>query len=90
MPAVSYLIVRAMMGGGLLPTDPICAFAILLEASMPSAQNLVLLMQLREFTQPLAARTARLLLSQYTISIIPITLWITIWCSWLGIGPVSA
>lgn len=44
---------------------------------MPSAQNLVLLAQLRRGTQPLAPRLAALLLRLYAVAIIPVTLWMT-------------
>jgi hypothetical protein len=45
---------------------------------MPSAQNLVLLAQLRRGTQPLAPRMAALLLRLYTFAIVPVTLWMTL------------
>jgi hypothetical protein len=48
------------------------------EAAMPSAQNLVLLSQLRASTQPLAGMLANLLLSQYALSVVPITLWMAV------------
>ena len=48
---------------------------------MPSAQNLVLLMQLRKSTQPLAPRMAALLLRIYAFAIVPVTAWITIFMS---------
>jgi hypothetical protein len=50
---------------------------------MPSAQNLVLLMQLRPATQPLAPRMAALLLRLYVLAIVPVTLWVTVFVSGL-------
>ena len=46
---------------------------------MPSAQNLVLLAQLRRGTQPLAPRMAALLLRLYAVAVIPVTLWMTLY-----------
>lgn len=86
VPAATYLLVQGMTALGLLPADPLATFAILLQASMPTAQNLVLLCQLRDFTQPLAERTARILLIQYTLSIPFITFWIGTWFKVLGIS----
>ena len=51
------------------------------QSAMPSAQNLVLLMQLRKSTQPLAPRMAALLLRIYAVAIIPVTAWITVFMS---------
>ena len=48
------------------------------QSAMPSAQNLVLLMQLRKSTQPLAPRMAALLLRIYAVAVIPVTAWITV------------
>lgn len=48
------------------------------QGAMPSAQNLVLLAQLRRGTQPLAPRMAALLLRLYTFAIVPVTLWMTL------------
>ena len=53
---------------------------------MPSAQNLVLLMQLRPATQPLAPRMAALLLRLYVLAIIPVTLWVTIFVAGLPLN----
>lgn len=55
------------------------AYAV--QSAMPSAQNLVLLMQLRKSTQPLAPRMAALLLRIYAVAIIPVTAWITVFMS---------
>ncbi len=48
---------------------------------MPSAQNLVLLMQLQKSTQPLAPRMAALLLRMYAFAIVPVTAWMTVFMS---------
>ena len=48
------------------------------QSAMPSAQNLVLLMQLRKSTQPLAPRMTALLLRIYAVAVIPVTAWITV------------
>ena len=48
---------------------------------MPSAQNLVLLIQLQTTTRPLAPRMAALLLRMYAFAIVPVTAWITVFMS---------
>jgi len=90
MPLVGIGLVMGMLHAGLLPQDPICHFAVMLQSAMPSAQNLVLLLQLREETQPLAAGMALLLLRLYMLAIVPLTLWITIFMSISGLGTVLA
>ena len=58
-----------------LPEDPICYLVLLVQAVMPSAQNLVLLMQLQASTRPLAPLMAKLLLQIYLLAVIPLALW---------------
>lgn len=77
MPMASLAIVGALTALGALPDDPICRLVLLVEGSMPTAQNLVLLMNLNENTQPLAGRTGKLLLRLYPLAILPVTLWMT-------------
>jgi predicted permease len=69
---------QALQCARVLPVDPIFNLTVLAEAAMPSAQNLVLLSQLRASTQPLAGMLANLLLSQYALSVVPITLWMAV------------
>ena len=78
MPMASMAIVGALAALGALPDDPICRLVLLVEGSMPTAQNLVLLMNLNENTQPLASRTGKLLLRLYPIAILPVTFWMTL------------
>ena len=89
MPLASMFLVTGLASAGLLPRDPICQLALMVEGSMPSAQNLVLLMQLRESTQPLAPRTAQLLLQLYTLAVIPITFWMAVFVGKLNV-PILA
>ncbi|CAM6100938.1 unnamed protein product [Calypogeia fissa] len=70
----------------LLPADPIYRLVLLAEASMPTAQNLVLLAQLNAGTRPLAGMLASLLLRQYALSVFPLTFWMAIF---LTFAPVS-
>ena len=53
---------------------------------MPSTQNLAMLVQLREGTQPMAPRVAALLLRVFAVSIVPLNLWLTLFIRHL---PVS-
>lgn len=71
---------------GWLPADPVCALVLLVQGSMPTAQNLVLLLQLRESTRPLAPRMAALLVRLYAIAILPITAWIALFMTRLSLG----
>eukprot|EP00891_Asterochloris_glomerata_P008288 jgi/Astpho2/8288/fgenesh1_pg.00122_%23_53_t len=75
LPFLNMLVVTALVRVGALPADPVCQLALMVEGAMPSAQNLVLLMQLRESTQPMAPRMAQLLLRMYALCVIPVTLW---------------
>ena len=74
---------------GALPADPVCQLALMVEGAMPSAQNLVLLMQLRESTRPMAPRMAQLLLRMYALCVIPVTLWMGVFVGKLP-TPLSA
>ena len=74
---------------GALPADPVCQLALMVEGAMPSAQNLVLLMQLRESTRPIAPRMAQLLLRMYALCVIPVTLWMGVFVGKLP-TPLSA
>ncbi|CAK9265968.1 unnamed protein product [Sphagnum jensenii] len=78
MPVVGIIMTTALQCARVLPVDPIFNLTVLAEAAMPSAQNLVLLSQLRASTQPLAGMLANLLLSQYALSVVPITLWMAV------------
>ncbi|XP_024520322.1 uncharacterized protein LOC9659155 isoform X1 [Selaginella moellendorffii] len=64
-----------------LTMDPICKITLLVLSSMPSAQNLVVLAQLRPSTRPLAKELAKLLLFQYIGALVPITLWLAVFMS---------
>ena len=48
---------------------------------MPPAQNLALVVNLRKNTQFLAPRLAKILLRLYFISVVPVTLWVTVFVS---------
>jgi hypothetical protein len=54
---------------------PSAAFACFVHAA---AQNLVLMMQLQAGTASLAPATARLLLQMYTLAVLPVTLWVSV------------
>lgn len=89
MPMASMAIVGGLAALGLLPDDPICRLVLLVEGSMPTAQNLVLLMNLNTNTQPLASRTGKLLLRLYPIAILPVTVWMTLFVQWMPV-PLAA
>ncbi|KAL3147311.1 hypothetical protein ABBQ32_002796 [Trebouxia sp. C0010 RCD-2024] len=86
MPMASMAIVGTLAALGLLPDDPICRLVLLVEGSMPTAQNLVLLMNLNPNTQPLASKTGKLLLRLYPIAILPVTVWMTLFVQWMPVA----
>ena len=52
---------------------------------MPSAQNLALVVNLQKSTQFLAPKLAKLLLQLYVLSVLPVTVWVTLFVSSLGV-----
>lgn len=86
MPLTGIALLKVLLWLGALPPDPLCHFVILLQSAMPPAQNLVLLMQLREETEAMAADMALLLLRLYTLSVLPVTLWVTYFVALSGLG----
>lgn len=78
LPCVTTALILAAMRLGLLPPEPVCAFMLLLQSCMPPAQNLVLMMQLQPGTAGLAPATARLLLQMYTLAVVPVTIWVSV------------
>lgn len=88
VPLATVGALQALVAGGLLPpvlADPVLLFVLLMEACMPSAQNLIILLQLSERTQALAPGFARMLLKHYCYAAIPVTLWLTAFATNLGI-----
>lgn len=68
-----------------LSADPLFLFVIAVQSVMPSAQNLIIILQLSSETRPMASTFARMLLKLYTYSIVPVTLWVTAFASRLSI-----
>lgn len=60
-----------------------------LQAAMPPAQNLAVVVNLRASTRFLAPRLAKLLLRLYVAAALPVTLWITIFVSRLPVPLAS-
>ncbi|GAQ83988.1 hypothetical protein KFL_001720010 [Klebsormidium nitens] len=89
LPLVNLFLTLGLMRAHILPADPICGLVLMAEAAMPSAQNLVLLAQLKAKTRPLAGMVAGLLLRQYALSILPITFWMAIFLSVLGLATLQ-
>ncbi|XP_057852564.1 uncharacterized protein LOC131062835 [Cryptomeria japonica] len=77
MPLVGLLLVKILHRAHLLPSNPICILTILVLSAMPTAQNLIVLLQLRSTTKPLAGALADLLVRQYALSLVSVPLWIT-------------
>jgi predicted permease len=89
LPVSAVLAFRWAAAAGLLgPTlgaDPIFLFVVAVQAVMPSAQNLILMLQLSDVTRPAAPGFARMLLKLYAYSVLPVTLWVTAFASRLAI-----
>lgn len=75
---------RVALFGPLL-ADPILLFVISVQSVMPSAQNLLIALQLSPLTQGAAPGLAGLLLKLYALAILPVTLWVTGFASHLAI-----
>ena len=69
-----------------LPQDPICYLVVLVQAVMPSAQNIVLLMNLQSSTRPLAPTMARILLQIYLLSVVPLAIWMGVLLPMIGLS----
>lgn len=66
-------------------SDPIFLFVVAVQSVMPSAQNLLIALQLNQVTQGAAPELARLLLKLYALAILPVTVWVTGFASRLAI-----
>jgi hypothetical protein len=84
MPVVGLLSVHYMCLWGLLPASAGCKMAVLVQSCMPSAQNLVLMVNLKEETQVMAPMMAQLLFRQYVLAVVPTTVWISVFMSYVG------
>lgn len=87
MPAASILLVKGLISIEWMAADPVIALVVLLQGSMPTAQNLVVLLHLDTKTERGAARLAEMLLRLYALAVIPLTLWVTVFVSILP-GPL--
>jgi predicted permease len=88
VPAATVLALHVAISvdpGGLLASNPLLTFVLAVEAVMPSAQNLIILLQLRESTRSSAPGFAKMLLRLYAYAVIPVTLWVTGLATWLNI-----
>ncbi|GJP36574.1 hypothetical protein CLOM_g21065 [Closterium sp. NIES-68] len=86
MPGMAMMGVMGLYNANFIPQDPVCALMLMIQAAMPSAQNLVLMAQLSPATRPLAGVLASMMLRQYALSMVPITVWITVFLSQLDIS----
>jgi len=68
-----------------LARDPIFLFVIAVQSVMPSAQNIIIMLQLTDSTRPAAPAFAKMLLKLYAYAILPVTLWVTAFASRLAI-----
>lgn len=86
MPLISLVLLTVIQHRGWLPADPISRLTVLVVAAMPTAQNLVVLAQLHSNTRPFAGVLANLLVRQYLVSVVSLTIWMPIFFSYLRIG----
>lgn len=83
LPALTLGLVLWLRSLGLLPADPLVALVLLVQAAMPSAQNLVLLMQLQPATRYMAPKMAGMLLRQYALATLSVTAWTSVFVALL-------
>lgn len=88
LPVVGLLSVHYMCLWGLLPASAGCKMALLVQSCMPSAQNLVLMVNLKAETQAMAPVMAQLLFRQYVLAVVPTTVWISVFLSYVGMHPL--
>ncbi|CAI5498886.1 unnamed protein product [Closterium sp. Naga37s-1] len=84
-PIVGMTSIMALYHAHLIPQDPICALCLMVPTAMPSSQSLVVLTQLSSKTRPLAGVLASLMLRQYALAMLPITIWVTVFLTILNI-----
>lgn len=85
MPLICFILMSLLQRRRWIPADPICTFTLLVLAAMPTAQNLVVLAQLHANTRPLAEVIANLLLGQYSVALVSLTIWVTIFLLYVGL-----
>lgn len=83
MPLAALGIVSCLAASNLLPDDSACKLVLLVSSAMPSAQNLVTMVNLSPETKPLASKMARLLFRQSILAILPITFWLSYFISYI-------
>ncbi|KAL4443908.1 hypothetical protein ABPG75_011645 [Micractinium tetrahymenae] len=90
LPSLTAGAVWGLGRAGLLPavvaSDPVLLLVLLVEAVMPSAQNLIVLCSLSASTAGLAPLLASLLVKLYALSILPVSAWVSCWVTWLGVA----
>jgi predicted permease len=59
LPSLTLALILYLRHVSMIQLDPIAAFVLCVQSSMPSAQNLVLLTQLTPATRPLAGKVRR-------------------------------
>ena len=75
-PLVGLASVLACRHFGWLPADRICHFVVATISAMPSAQNMVLLLNLRDNTREAAPMMSSIILRQYVLSAVVSTVWV--------------
>lgn len=86
LPVMGAAAIKSLASLGLLPANPMCLLALLIQCVMPPAQGLAVQMQLQPSTQKLAPSLARLLLQTYIISVVPVTLWMPVFYRIVGMS----
>lgn len=83
MPLISFTLLTAFQHQRWLPADPMSRLILLVLAAMPTAQNLVVLAQLHANTRAFAGVLANILVRQYLIAVVSLTVWLPIFFSFL-------
>ena len=88
VPAASAAALWVLRRGGLLQgLPPLALLVALVQAAMPTAQNLVLLLNLQADGdgRPAGAAFAAALVRQYAASVVPTTLWLSLFAATFGL-----
>ncbi|KAI5066294.1 hypothetical protein GOP47_0018918 [Adiantum capillus-veneris] len=84
MPCISLTLLKAIQHHRWLPTDALSSLVLLVLSAMPTAQNLVVMAQLRSTTRPFAGVLANILARQYLLAVVSLTIWIPVFFAFMG------
>ena len=84
VPLATLAYLKVGLARGFVPNDPVLLFVLMLQASMPSAQNSVIILQVAGLRDA-AGRIARSLLYIYLLAVFPVSILLTSYLGALGL-----